>query len=296
MRTRIRRRWGAGPTGGRQSSDGERARNLKASGEPVVSPHCDPTAAPSLRASSSRSRPPATAAAATPGLNLSLIDNQGNPYVRDPGMYPGDPTDSQAAWRDIDASGAKTLRTFVLWNAIDDAAVGRYSLFVQHARAHGMAVRPRRHRQRRVDALVARGVRPRDGRLAGALRGTGTSYEIWNEPDWPTFWQGAPQPADYAAVLKAAYTALKGADPEAKVISGGLVGNDFDFLDAASTDHGAKGSFDAVGVHTDTACNLTIARPSSTASRPGASAASASPATARSTRRCSTTATTSRSG
>ena len=37
------------------------------------------------------------------------------------------------------------------------------------------------------------------------------------------------------------------------VVTGGLIGNDMDFV-AALYAHGARGSFDAVGVHTDTAC------------------------------------------
>ena len=43
------------------------------------------------------------------------------------------------------------------------------------------------------------------------------------------------------------------------MLVGGLVGNDFDFVEAIY-DHGAKGSFDGVGVHTDTACLTTDPR------------------------------------
>ncbi|MEA2283533.1 MAG: polysaccharide biosynthesis protein PslG [Solirubrobacteraceae bacterium] len=199
---------------------------------------------------------PATASAATPGLNISQIDNQGNPYVRDPAVYPGDATDSAAAWKDIDDSGAKTLRTFVLWNGIDDDAVGRFGLFVQHARAHGMAVDlvvTGNSGSTPTPAAYARAI----AKLASGLRGSVAAYEIWNEPDLPQSWKDAPQPAAYAALLKAAHAAVKSADPNAKVISGGLVGNDFDFL-SELYDHGAKGSFDAVAVHTDTACNITV--------------------------------------
>jgi hypothetical protein len=49
---------------------------------------------------------------------------------------------------------------------------------------------------------------------------------------------------------------VKAADPNATVIVGGLTGNDGTYLDQLYAD-GAKGSFDAVGVHTDTACNIT---------------------------------------
>ena len=96
--------------------------------------------------------------------------------------------------------------------------------------------------------------------LAGALNGHGVAaYEIWNEPDDAPYWAPAPNPAAYAALLKAAYPAFKAGDPSAAVVTGGLVGNDYDFLQALY-DNGAKGFFDAVGVHTDTACLTTDPR------------------------------------
>jgi Cellulase (glycosyl hydrolase family 5) len=81
------------------------------------------------------------------------------------------------------------------------------------------------------------------------------AYEIWNEEDEPRWWTGAPDPAGYAALLKATYPAIKAADPSATVVLGGLTGNDYSFLEGVYQ-AGGKGSFDAVGVHTDTACNV----------------------------------------
>ena len=95
--------------------------------------------------------------------------------------------------------------------------------------------------------------------LAGQLKGRNVAYEVWNEPDEKDFWLNGPQPAEYAALLKAAYPAIKSADPAAVVLVGGLVGNDFEFVERLY-DNGAKGSFDGVGVHTDTACLTTDPR------------------------------------
>jgi hypothetical protein len=81
-----------------------------------------------------------------------------------------------------------------------------------------------------------------------------TAYEIWNEEDEPRWWTGAPDPAGYVRLLRAAYAAVKGAEPRATVVLGGLTGNDFSFLEGVYR-AGGKGTFDAVGVHTDTACN-----------------------------------------
>jgi hypothetical protein len=81
------------------------------------------------------------------------------------------------------------------------------------------------------------------------------AYEIWNEEDASTWWAGAPEPIAYTHLLQAAYPAVKSADPAAKVVLGGLTGNDYNFLEGVYQ-AGGKGYFDAVGVHTDTACDV----------------------------------------
>ena len=90
------------------------------------------------------------------------------------------------------------------------------------------------------------------GRIAGAVPGV-DAWELWNEPDSGQFWAGGADPPAYAALLRAAYPAIKAAQPSDVVVTGGMVGNNFDFL-AALYASGAGGAFDAVGVHTDTAC------------------------------------------
>ncbi len=81
------------------------------------------------------------------------------------------------------------------------------------------------------------------------------AYELWNEEDSPSWWVGAPDPAAYAALLQATYPVIKAAEPNATVLVGGLTGNDYPYLEALYQD-GAKGSFDAVAVHDDTACDV----------------------------------------
>ena len=93
------------------------------------------------------------------------------------------------------------------------------------------------------------------GALAQHFAGRVSAYEIWNEEDSASSWSGAPDPAAYAQLLKATYPAVKAADPRATVVLGGLTGNDYPFLEGVYA-AGARGSFDAVGVHTDTACNV----------------------------------------
>jgi polysaccharide biosynthesis protein PslG len=90
--------------------------------------------------------------------------------------------------------------------------------------------------------------------LVTAFHGRVSAWEVWNEADAAAWWSGTV--AQYAGLLKAAYPAIKSADPNATVILGGLTGNDATYLDQLYA-AGAQGSFDAVGVHTDTACNVT---------------------------------------
>jgi hypothetical protein len=89
--------------------------------------------------------------------------------------------------------------------------------------------------------------------LAERLRGRVAGYEIWNEPNFERFWSGGPDAAEYAQLLRAVYPAVRAADPAAKVVFGGLSGNDYAFLERAY-DAGAKGHFDVLATHPYTYC------------------------------------------
>ena len=90
--------------------------------------------------------------------------------------------------------------------------------------------------------------------LANTFGQSVAAYEIWNEEDGNGWWTGTP--AQYATLLKAAYPAIKSANPNATVILGGLAANDYPYLQLLYQ-AGIANSFDAVGVHTDDACSLT---------------------------------------
>jgi polysaccharide biosynthesis protein PslG len=74
------------------------------------------------------------------------------------------------------------------------------------------------------------------------------AWEIWNEPDWGVFWKPAPDAAGFVSMLCDAYRAGKTADPHVTFISGGMAGNDVDYLRQMYA-LGAEGCFDALGVH-----------------------------------------------
>ncbi len=83
------------------------------------------------------------------------------------------------------------------------------------------------------------------------------ALEIWNEPDQSNeqYFAGPEKPQRYAAVLRAAYTAIKQANPSVTVLGGSLVGSNGVFLRALYA-AGIKGYYDGLSVHF---YNLTLA-------------------------------------
>ncbi|NHA66593.1 cellulase family glycosylhydrolase [Phycicoccus flavus] len=73
------------------------------------------------------------------------------------------------------------------------------------------------------------------------------AYEVWNEPNGKRFWN-PPDARAYAALLRAAYPAVKAADPTAEVVMGGLEYVDLEWLQELYA-AGAKGSYDVLAVH-----------------------------------------------
>jgi hypothetical protein len=196
---------------------------------------------------------PARAGAAETGVNIAINQTVDGPAT------------SQAA-------GVGWVRLFVGWSA-GEPQRGQYDEFyLGRVRSEVAAFRARGIRTLLVVsgtpgwAAGPRGAglaEPRDpgeyadfvAHLAATVPGIG-AIEIWNEADSETFWAGAPDPRAYAALLRASYPAIKARDPNITVVSTGMVGNNYAFLSDVYA-AGGGGSFDAVGVHTDTACLLT---------------------------------------
>lgn len=89
-------------------------------------------------------------------------------------------------------------------------------------------------------------------------------YELWNEPNNPSFWPSGVNAGGYVSLLKAAYPAVKAADPSATVVMAGLE-NDGSYPATSYLqqmyDAGAKGSYDIANFHIypggdPTKCNL----------------------------------------
>jgi len=76
------------------------------------------------------------------------------------------------------------------------------------------------------------------------------AIEVWNEPDQANqlYFAGPEKPQRYAAILRAAYPAIKQASPGVSVLAGSLVGSNGVFLRALYA-AGIKGYYDGLAVH-----------------------------------------------
>src|SRR5215210_2026736 len=126
---------------------------------------------------------PAAAQAAPTGVNVSHLDDDGDPYVNAAG--------TAQTWADLEQSGAKLVRSFVSWDTLTggarDLQISKYRGFADKANARGM----------RVLLTVTGAPLPQPtpaqyaavvADLASNLKGRNVAYEVWNEPDETTFW------------------------------------------------------------------------------------------------------------
>ena len=180
----------------------------------------------------------------------------------------------------VKSSGARMTRVDVGWASLQERSgdewsayhLGRLDRLVAAANARGIdllltfmntpcwaASAPDSVKQGCQGAWWDRGVTaypPSDaGAYASALAFLAARYgdkvaawEVWNEPNHPDFWHSSDQARDYVRLLKAAYPAVKAANPRATVIGGALSTSDYAFTQRLY-DLGAKGSFDAFSVH-----------------------------------------------
>ena len=182
------------------------------------------------------------AAAPAQGAEIGLNINGGGAAVGDTNNF-----------EDLSTLNAKWARHFVFWDDIDDNGYGAYEAMLADEQRRGVRTL--------ITVMSARGQSPSDpqafadfmGRLATRFKGSAEAYEVWNEADEGLFWSGGPNPSAYVDVLRRSYSAIKRADPNAIVVFSPTVGNNFGFVEAAYA-AGAKGYFDAMAVHTDTAC------------------------------------------
>jgi polysaccharide biosynthesis protein PslG len=84
------------------------------------------------------------------------------------------------------------------------------------------------------------------GWAAQHFAGRVSAWEVWNEPNETDFWTGSP--AQYSALLRAAYPAVKAGDPNATVVLAGPAYNDTNWLGGVYAG-GVSGAFDVLATH-----------------------------------------------
>jgi hypothetical protein len=179
---------------------------------------------------------PSTAGAAEPGLNING----------------GAASGTAENYSQLTDTGAKWARHFLYYDDIGQG-LQTYDQIVAEEDKRGVKTL--------LTVAAASRTAPADpqvyadyvGGLAKRWRGHLEAIEIWNEQDEDHFWHGSADPAQYVDLLQRSYAAIKAADPSVKVVFGPTVGNNYGFLEKAYA-AGAKGHFDVMAAHTDTAC------------------------------------------
>ncbi len=179
--------------------------------------------------------------------NMDLVQDMGFDWVK-----------SFAWWADIEPQEGNGYN----WADVDNV--------INAAHQHGLKLLLRVERPpawaREPGTTVTGPIRPdKLGAFAAFLaalvdhaQGKVAAYEIWNEPNLNAEWGGrSPNPEYYVEILRTAYLAIKGRDPQAVVVSAGLstageggegAMGDLIYL-RRMYEAGAKDYFDVLGSH-----------------------------------------------
>lgn len=164
----------------------------------------------------------------------------------------------------LQAAGASWLRIDVSWRGIETAdnvydagVLGNLDYVVTQAAAHGIQVAPvvlavpdwanggaGTWTPPTDDADFGDFMKYMSARYAGRI----TYWELGNEVNESGFWATGRDPIRYTSFLKAGYQGVKAGSPNAKVITAGLAGADFGYVEEMYR-AGAKGYFDIIGIH-----------------------------------------------
>lgn len=200
-------------------------------------------------------------------LTAAIADSSTTLGISDPNLYQLSPTEIATTLDTLKALGVTDIRVAVPWAAVQPYNATTYDwskldAVIDAATARDMGV-----------LGVINATPPWAGTLlighpdptayasfasavATRYQGKISAYEVWNEPNGATFWS-PPDAASYTELLKAAYPAIKAADPDATVIAGvlgavstvpGITVNPVTFVTQMYAD-GAHGFFDALSYH-----------------------------------------------
>ena len=265
------------------------AENATATLQPTVVPAAA-TATPA-QASAPTTAPtaaPEAAATAAPAPTMAKPSPTAQPPAPTPVVKASDPMASpdygvqaflwwqpEVADRDLQLTkdaGFGWVKQLVSWQDVEGAGKGQYDWtnldrIVDQAQQHGLklivrvsqdpdrpfwAGNPPDNAGHFADFLAA---------MASRYQGRIQAYQVWNEPNLAREWGGRrPDPAGYARLLKTAYSAIKGVDPNTTVITAGMAPTgtdteiampDMKFYDQMyqAMKGNSDGYFDMLGVH-----------------------------------------------
>jgi len=187
------------------------------------------------------------------------------------------PTAFEGEWDQMAGAGVETVRLTFLWRTAQPTASGPIDFAAGDALVLSAARRrleilpnvwatPDWAAERPGDAASPPRDRAAYGRFLAALiarygpsgslwavhpdvpRRPIRAWQIWNEPSMTRYWSRQPFARSYVGLLRAAYSAVKAADPGAKVILAGLPNESWKALRTVYA-AGARGHFDAVALH-----------------------------------------------
>ena len=216
---------------------------------------------------------PQTSVATVHITPAAAIDDSGSTIgFADSDLYGMTPAQIDAQLNQMQAMGVNDVRVMIPWAGVEfypgyyDWSIVDY--VVNAADSRGMGVlgvinsTPFWATQPGQPALSGAPASPQafgdfTGLVAQRYAGKVGAYEIWNEPNAYIFYSPTPDPAGYTDLLKAAYPAIKAADPNATVI-GGVLGsvitygnltmNPVDFVNGIYA-AGGEPYFDALSFH-----------------------------------------------
>ncbi|MGI8632798.1 MAG: cellulase family glycosylhydrolase [Solirubrobacterales bacterium] len=177
-------------------------------------------------------------------------------------------------------AGVTMVRVDLGWGSLEPSEKGRFSSYelgridrvVDEAEARGIKVMftvwqspcwassaPESKKQGCEGSWWNRGVQlypPKDpadfadaaARLAERYGSRVAAWELWNEPNASSYFKSSDPAGEYADLVKAAYPAIKAAEPGAHVVAGSLMHSDVAFTEDLYR-HGIAGKFDAFSIH-----------------------------------------------
>ena len=183
--------------------------------------------------------------AATTNRDLELARNAGFKWIK-----------QQFEWRNIEPDAKGQLQWAEADRIVDAVTAAGFKMIARvddqpkwaSTKVTFPAVGPPDNPQDFADFLTA---------LAARYKGRIQAYEVWDEPNVASRWgEKRPDPGEYTRMLRAAYTGIKGADPQALVVSAALLPTtrydetvvpDLIYLRSMYGSN-VKGAFDVLGV------------------------------------------------